>query len=136
MGFLDNLKISTKILAVVALLALATAFLVVQGGLTMSAMDKDFSRLIGQIAPAQLEYARAARRLSEIGHAGYVTVAYEGTSQEAKAAAKLVDDAFQAGLNNFRRGPEMYPATKETAEKLVREFREVHRLTMIAVSLA
>src|SRR5262245_43246121 len=133
MGFLDNLKVSVKILAVVGLLALATAFLVVQGGFTMKTMTADSARLIEELAPAQLEYARASRRAVEIGYAAYSTIAYEGSSQQAKAAAKQVEDAFQAGISNMRRGAERLPSTREASEKLQRDMTEVHRLAMIAV---
>jgi methyl-accepting chemotaxis protein len=122
-----------KILAVVGLLATATAFLVISSGIMMTTLTSDSAHLIEELAPAQLEYARSGRRIREIGHAAYNTIAYPGTSQEAKAAAKLVDEAFQAGLGNIRRGAQELPRTREISEKLQREITEVHQLATVAV---
>ncbi len=134
MSFLDNIKISVKILAVVALLAFATIFLVVQSSGSMSSMNKSYSALIHEIAPAQLEYARAARRIGEIGYATYRAIAYDGNSQEARTAAKEIDDSFQRGSANFRRGAELYPQSKSGSDKFLNQLAEIERLIRAVVA--
>jgi methyl-accepting chemotaxis protein len=117
MRFLDNIKISVKILAVVGLLAVATLLLVVLSSTSMTQMSRSYSHLVEDVAPAQLEYARAGRRAFEIGYAAYKVIAYDGTSKEAQSSAKDISDAIKTGMANFRKGAELYPASKATSER-------------------
>ena len=69
MSFLDNLKISYKISAVLVLFGAITAFIVVYGGLSMGQVDENYDVLTTKLAPARVEIARANRELNAIGYA-------------------------------------------------------------------
>jgi methyl-accepting chemotaxis protein len=94
MAFLDNLKISVKILSVIALLSAVTAFVVVFGSHELSQTEQTYSALTTQAVPARTETVRFIRDMNAIGYAAYRAIAYPGDSAEAKSSATIAEQAF------------------------------------------
>ena len=90
MRFLDNLKISVKILSVIGLLSAVTALVVILGALSLHSVDQTYTQLAAKEEPAVLALARGARSVNIIGYAAYRAIAYPGNSPEATTAAKSV----------------------------------------------
>src|SRR5690242_19681797 len=112
MRFLDNLKISYKICSVLALFGLVTGFIVIYGGLSMGKLDEGYGLLVERLAPARVEIARTNRELNAIGYAMYRTIAYDGGSNEAKAAANAVDAALKRAVDQLSKLDELDPENK------------------------
>src|SRR5258707_13703903 len=105
MSFLDNLKISYKISAVLALFSAITAFIVVLSGYRMNQIDEAYLDLTSKLAPARVEISRTNRELNAIGYAMYRVIAYDGQSTEAKTAATAVEAAFKRATEQL---PKIY----------------------------
>ena len=62
MAFLDNIKISVKIIGVVLLLAVVSMSLIVFSGITLNRLDNEYSQLLEGDAQTRVELARVTRR--------------------------------------------------------------------------
>ena len=91
MRFLDNLKISVKILSVVGLLSAVTALVVILGAFSLHSVDQTYTQLAAKEEPAVIALARGASSINIVGYAAYRAIAYPGASPEATAAAKSVE---------------------------------------------
>jgi methyl-accepting chemotaxis protein len=85
MNFIDNWKISTKILAVIGLLSCVTIMVVALGAHALLNVDGAYSDIANKEFPSRIAVARANREIGAIGYALYRTIAYDGDSPEAKA---------------------------------------------------
>ena len=112
MSFLDNLKISYKISAVLALFGAITAFIVVFGGYHMKQIDESYLDLTSNLAPARVEISRTNRELNAIGYAMYRVIAYDGQSTEAKTAATAVEAAFKRASEQLTKLDELDPKAR------------------------
>ena len=78
MRFLDNLKISAKILSVIGLLSAVTALVVILSAASLHSVDQTYTQLAAKEEPAVLAMARAARSINIVGYAAYRSIAYPG----------------------------------------------------------
>src|SRR5690606_25873790 len=101
MKFLDNLKISVKILSVLGLLGAVTAYLIVSGGMQMTTIEVQYAELTNGIARARTEFARASRRIAGMGYLAHEAVAQSGKPDQIKATAAKIDENLEAALRNF-----------------------------------
>ncbi len=97
----DHLKISTKILT--ALLVLAAAFVACSGytSLQMRAVTGQYRILTEHSAPAAVEVARATRQVNQIAYAAYRAITYEAASPEAALAAAAFDESVTKVYRNI-----------------------------------
>jgi methyl-accepting chemotaxis protein len=79
MRFLDDLKISVKILSVIGLLSAVTALVVILGAVSLHSVDQTYSQLAVKEEPAILALARGARSVNILGYAAYRSIAYPPT---------------------------------------------------------
>ena len=110
MRFLDDLKISVKILSVIGLLSAVTALIVVLGALSLHSVDSTYTQLAAKEEPAVLALARATRSVAIIGYGAYRSIAYPGNSPEAIAAAKSVNTNSKNALDLLTEAKGLDPA--------------------------
>ncbi len=125
MKFVDNMKISTKILSVIALLTCVTAMIIALSAVQLRSLSETYAGLIEHDDPAVLAGARANRSLKEMGYAAYRAIAYDGKSAEAKAAAETEENSYKAGLKFLDDAIKIDPENKPAYEGFKRRFNEV-----------
>ena len=86
MNFMDNWKISSKIVAALMLLAVAFGISATYSSLAIKRADDANTILVARRAPAALELARVGRGINVIGYASYRAIAAEGASAAAHQA--------------------------------------------------
>jgi methyl-accepting chemotaxis protein len=136
MKFLDNLKISTKIVGVIGVLAAVTAFLVIQGGLMMSDIDSTYDELNNKLVPARLEVTRATRQATNIGFGAFRTLGMDIGSDQAKRGVFDVDDGYKRAQTFLGNATKANPENKPTYEKFLANFTELHQLAKKVVDLS
>ncbi|MDT3683778.1 MAG: methyl-accepting chemotaxis protein [Pseudorhodoplanes sp.] len=136
MSFLDNLKISVKILTLIALLGIVTAFLVIQSSREMVQINDAYHGMLDGPARARVEFARGLRRVIDLAHASYQTLAYDANSSEAKGAIALIDTAYKRGTANLDLAIKFHPQSKADYEKFKRAFGELHQQAKNASELS
>ena len=110
MAFLDNIKISVKIISAVILLALVSAGLLAFSGMTMNHLDREYGHLLENDAQARVELARVTRRVAELGYYALAVITYAPDLAEAKKSATEIEELLQGGRQEPRIGPEIQPA--------------------------
>jgi methyl-accepting chemotaxis protein len=118
MRFLDDLKISVKILSVIGLLSAITALVVILGAVSLHGVDQTYSQIVGKEDPAILAVARAARSANIIGYAAYRSIAYPGNSPQAAAAAKSVEVNSKNMLDFLTEAERLNPENKDSYDDL------------------
>lgn len=126
MKFLDNLKISIKMLGVLALLGAVTAFLIVDGWLQLSKVDQEYSQLVEGIAPARVEFARSSQNLAGMTLLAYQVIDIAHDSAKAQEFVKLIDAYYDRAAENLRRASELNPANILTYSALLQEYTDLH----------
>jgi len=112
MKFVDNLKISIKILAVIALLSGVTVVEIGLGALALRNVDESFTTITNYGFPTALNVARANRFLKQMGYDTYRTIAYDGASAEAKSAAALEENSYKSALQMLHADAVLDPSNK------------------------
>ena len=135
MHFLDNLKISVKILSVIGLLSAVTTFIVILGALSLHGVDKTYSQIAGKDDPAILALARAARSANIIGYAAYRAIAYPGASTEAQTSAKSVQSNYGNALKFIAEAEALKPEQKDILEGYRTQMKAINDCTGPAVQL-
>ena len=90
----DDLKISTKVALPAIILALVALAIVGMGAWQARKAELNTTMLVEHRAPAELDLARANRRVSVMGYAAYRAIAYDSGSAEGKAADRDLDKAY------------------------------------------
>jgi methyl-accepting chemotaxis protein len=85
--FLANLKIQFKIMMMLGLLGIVTLGVAWYGGSVMRSIDADYSQLTDVQLPNTSKMVRVNRLANSMMYSAYRTLAYEGTSAEAKKSA-------------------------------------------------
>ena len=113
MRFIDNWKISSKILA--ALLALVAAFVACSTytSLNLRRVTAQYGELTEHSAPAALEIARATRQLNQVGYAVYRGIAYQEGTPQADAAKAAYDAAAAKVFTNMDAAIRLDPENDE-----------------------
>jgi methyl-accepting chemotaxis protein len=113
MKFLDNMKISSKILMVIALMSTVTLFLVGLGAVELHGIDKTYSVIANNQLPARLETTRMTRSVINMAYAAYRTIAHDGASAEAKAAEQSAMDNYAGALRYLASAEGLEPEHKQ-----------------------
>jgi methyl-accepting chemotaxis protein len=125
MAFLDNIKISAKIISAVALLAIVSIGLMILSATTMSRMDQEFSNLLENDAVTRVELARVTRRVTELGYQALAVITYAPDSEEAKKASGEIEEAYKAGMRNLESAKKLSPRHQGEFEKFERSLTEL-----------
>ncbi|HEX3502906.1 MAG TPA: methyl-accepting chemotaxis protein [Xanthobacteraceae bacterium] len=135
MRFLDDLKISVKILSVIGLLSAITALVVILGAVSLHGVDQTYSQIVGKEDPAILAVARAARSANIIGYAAYRSIAYPGNSPQAAAAAKSVEVNSKNMLDFLTEAERLNPENKDSYDELTGKAQVINSCTASVVAL-
>jgi methyl-accepting chemotaxis protein len=135
MRFLDNLKISAKILSVIGLLSAVTALVVILGAVSLHGVDQTYTQLAAKEEPAVLALARATRAVNIVGYATYRAIAYPGGSPEAAAAAKSAETNSNNTAQFLTEAEQLNPENKDFFENLLAEVRGINACTAPVVAL-
>jgi methyl-accepting chemotaxis protein len=133
MAFLDNIKISVKIISAVVLLALVSAGVIVFGSVTTNYLEREYSDLLENDAQTRVELARVTRRISDLGYYALAVITYAPDSAEAKKSAAEIENSFKAGVRNLELAQKHSPRRKAEFEKFQRSLSE---LRTVAASVA
>ena len=109
MRFLDNWKISSKLLLAITVLALAFTASAAFSSYELWRIDKSYSVLTNREDPAALELSRANRAVNQMAYAVYMTMAYDGASAEAQAAKAMFDESAVKLQANFAKANKLVP---------------------------
>ncbi|PLR28661.1 methyl-accepting chemotaxis protein [Caulobacter zeae] len=88
---LDDLKISTKVLAPALILAALALAVAIAGAWSTNTVRQTARVLVEERAPLELASARFNRRLQAMGYATYRTIAYSSRQAEGRAAGVELD---------------------------------------------
>jgi methyl-accepting chemotaxis protein len=135
MRFLDNLKISVKILSVIGLLSAVTVLIVILGALSLHGVDSTYSQIAGKDDPAILALARASRSANIIGYAAYRAIAYPGASPEAQTAAKSVQTNYDNAVKFIAEAEALMPEQKDILEGYRAQLKAINDCTGPVVQL-
>ena len=98
MAFLDNIKISVKIISIVALLAIVSVCLTVFSGMTMSRLDREYTVLLDHEAATRVDAARATRRVIDIGYNALSVTTFDANAPDAKKALAEIAEGTREWL--------------------------------------
>jgi len=135
MRFLDNLKISVKILSVIGLLSAVTALVVVLGALSLHGVDQTYTQLAAKEEPAVLALARGARSVNILGYATYRAIAYPGNSPEGIAAGKSVESNSSNVISFLKEAEELNPENKQFFDDLLAKAQAINSCVAAVVAL-
>jgi methyl-accepting chemotaxis protein len=135
MSFLDNLKISSKILAALLMVSFAFALSAAYSSFQLNSVNTHYAVLTEHSAPAALEISRANRRVNMLGYAAYRAMAYDGASEQAKQAKAAYDESVDRVRQNFAKANEMEPENAKNLQPFMDRTEEVIALTGKAIEL-
>jgi len=84
--FLDNLKISTKIMVVTGITSLLSVLMIAFSVFQLSAVTKTYSGLVERESPAIIDVVRANRAAESLAANGYRTVVFDAGTEETNLA--------------------------------------------------
>jgi methyl-accepting chemotaxis protein len=119
--FLDDWKISSKILIGLILVSVAFAASAVFASVEVGRITKAYDELSTHQGRGLLEVARANRRLNMLGYAAYRAVAYDSTSQQAQEAGKSFKESIVKMNENFDRSIAYDPGSAVQTKKFKAE---------------
>jgi methyl-accepting chemotaxis protein len=134
MNFIDNWKISTKIVVVIALLSCVTIVVVALGAISLFNVDGAYSVIVKTDFPATVSLARANRALNAIGYAVYRTVAYDGASAGAKASAANMEVDYAGAVQFIAHALEANPSDKAIYEGFKTKLEDIHAIAKSVVA--
>jgi methyl-accepting chemotaxis protein len=133
MSFISNVKIAGKVAALLVMLGVVTLGLSIFSYRTIKTVDSDYSVLTNDILPASTDLARANRRTVEIAYAGYRTLAYDGSSAQAREAANKVTEAYKAGVKSFDNALKTDPSLADKVPGFRKAYDDVYATVMRGV---
>jgi methyl-accepting chemotaxis protein len=134
MKFLDDMKISSKILAVIALMSAVTLFLVGLGAVELHGIDKTYSVIANNQLPARLDTTRMTRSVLAMGYAAYRTIAHDGASPQAKAAEQSATDSYASALRFLASAEGLDPDHKQTYDGYKSKIEAIQAIVKPAVA--
>lgn len=134
MSFLGNMKIATKVAALLVMLGALTVGLAILSYRTINSIDDQYTTLADQTLPATTDITRANRRAVELVNIGYNALSH-GTGPEARELAESVDGAVEAGNANLEAALETDPSLAQVIPQFRRHFEQLHATVAQAVRL-
>ncbi|MGN6374400.1 MAG: methyl-accepting chemotaxis protein [Sphingomonas sp.] len=129
-----NLKIATKIAALMMLLGLVTLVVVVDGATQIGKVDDSYSKLVGASQPNNRELALARNDLTTMVYDAYRTMAYDGNSTNARDAAEDQRRSYQSAMQHFATFEKREPALADHVATFKSQTMELNRLTSQGVA--
>ncbi|WP_182911839.1 methyl-accepting chemotaxis protein [Sphingomonas cavernae] len=128
-----NMKIATKVAALLMMLGALTLAIALLSYRTLNSIDAQYTTLADETLPATTDISRANRRAVEMVYSGYRTLAYDGSSAQARDAAQSLTKSLEAGNRNLNEALETDPGLAETIPELRTRFEGVHKTVAEAV---
>ncbi len=134
MKLLENTRITTKIVAMLAMLGLLTIAVAWVGSSQIRNTDAVYSALTKQLT-ATIKLTQVNRRLSVMTGSAYQSVAYDGASVLAKAAGVAEKEAYESALPRIAFAEKIFPDKAADLADFGSELSALHQLTNEAVAL-
>jgi methyl-accepting chemotaxis protein len=134
MNFIDNWKIATKIVVVIALLSCVTIMVVALGAISLLNVDGAYSIIANREFPTRVAVARTNREITAIGYAAYRTIAYDGDSAEAKAGAAATETAYGNAGQYLAHAVELDSSNKALYEGFKTRIEAIHAIAQSVVA--
>ena len=135
MKFLDNIKIPTKIVALLLMLGVITIFIAWSGSRQIMIADGANTQMVGTMANT-VKMVRASRMVVQMTNAAFATVVYDGTTAAAREAAQSEQSSYTAARDFFATVEKAEPALKTELATFVAQLDRTHALTSRATALA
>jgi methyl-accepting chemotaxis protein len=136
MKLLDDIKISTKILSVIALLSAVTLFVVGLGAVGLQRNNNTYSFIIDTQLPARLDLSSASRALSAMAYSVYRTIAYDGASSEAFGSSMNAADTYTVALQFIASATSLEPDKKPIYDGFKARIDEIEAIVKPTLDLA
>jgi methyl-accepting chemotaxis protein len=133
MNLLAKFKISTKILALIGLIAAIGVSVALFGSASMNRIDADYNELVTKKLPVSTLLARANRRGTEMAYAAYRALAYDGSTQTARDTVGIEQSAFESANKLFDQSAELQPAAKPRIEDFKARMAKAHEIAARAI---
>ncbi|WP_448661849.1 methyl-accepting chemotaxis protein [Sphingomonas sp. CJ20] len=131
---LGRVAIPVKIIAVLLLLGLVTLGVAFSGSRALSKVDSQYSELTDHRLPVTTLLARVNRLAVSMVYAGYRTMAYDGSSAQAKAAEAEEKTSYEKALGFLDQIETLDPSAKSDVAELRERMKTIHTATSKAVS--
>src|SRR4051812_3630082 len=93
-----DLKIATKIIALLTMLGALCLAVAVYGNSILKGVDGSYSELVDHRLPSTTKLARVQRLSVDMVHSGYKAIAYDGASAEAQDTPRDEADAHDQAV--------------------------------------
>ena len=133
-SLLGRIKIPAKIVSVLLLLGLASLAAALVATSALSTIDANYSQLTNSKLPATVKLVRANRYVAMMIYAGYRTLAYDGNSAEARAAAAESAKAYENAQANFAEVATLDPDAATKVAELRTALEAIHGSVADAVA--
>jgi len=130
---LAKLKIPTKILALVIMVAAVGFILALFGSNALNQTTSQYSELVEEQMPVATQMARANRRATDIAYAGYRALAYDGNSQMGRAASEAEKASYASSNKLFDEAIKLQPGFKDKIEGFRTRMAQVHETAVRAI---
>ncbi|RMB34158.1 methyl-accepting chemotaxis protein [Sphingomonas sp. PP-F2F-G114-C0414] len=134
MKFLDNIKIPTKIVALLLMLGAITMFIAWNGSRRILIADNANTEMTEDMANT-VQLVRATRMAVQMSNAAFATVVYDGASPEARDAAQSELSNYNAARDLFGAVEKQEPALKSQLGSFIAQLDQSHVLTSRAAAL-
>jgi methyl-accepting chemotaxis protein len=118
---ISDIKIATKVVSLLLLLAVVSAGLLAFSVYKLVTTDADYSVLVKQKSPALVLGVRANRRVSDMAYAGYRTISNPGASREAQEAQKAVTEHGESALQLLTEASRLNPTKAQEYDAMKRD---------------
>jgi methyl-accepting chemotaxis protein len=133
MNFVQNAKISSKILALIIALGVLTLGVAVYGSREITRTTATYASLTDVAMPNNTQLARINRRVTEMAYAAYRTIAHDGASREAREAAKTEAEAYKQAIDALAQVKKSEPELASHTDGLSARISQLHAVTQDAV---
>ncbi len=134
MKFLDNIKIPTKIVALLLMLGAITLFIAWNGSRRILIADNANTEMVETMANT-VKLVRAARMAQQMSNAAIATLVYDGASPEGREAAQSEQSSYSSARDLFSSVEKTEPAVKGQLAAFIAQLDQSHALTSRAVAL-
>ena len=134
MKMLDDIRISTKVLAVLLALGVIGLSVAVYGSVTLNSLNTSYHELVDKKLPSSASVSRANRRAGVMAYSGYLALAYDGSSRQAQQADEKAQEAYQQGSKLLAEVADAQPHVASKVSALRGLFDEIHRSSAKAIA--
>ncbi|WP_313009582.1 methyl-accepting chemotaxis protein [Brevundimonas vesicularis] len=134
-GLLSNIKISTKIVGPLILLALVGLLGAGYSALQMQKLDSEFHELIDVENVAMVRMIRVNRSMQGLAYSTYQTFVYDGSSAQAQQAADRAKEQIATISKLLDEAQTTAPAWNEEIQRFRAPLAEITRLSEQSVAL-